>query len=81
MASAPLVPGRANDLNSTSRLELIVSYPNEEEHDKLVNDKKSNLKYTVDAPHPLVREGGAVQGRMHSVRVASWEGGRFFVTC
>jgi hypothetical protein len=55
VASAPLVPGRSNDLNSTSKLELIVSYPDEEDRAKLVNHKKSNLKYTVDAPHPLVR--------------------------
>eukprot|EP00195_Chlamydomonas_chlamydogama_P005623 CAMPEP_0202898432 /NCGR_PEP_ID=MMETSP1392-20130828/6957_1 /ASSEMBLY_ACC=CAM_ASM_000868 /TAXON_ID=225041 /ORGANISM="Chlamydomonas chlamydogama, Strain SAG 11-48b" /LENGTH=338 /DNA_ID=CAMNT_0049584357 /DNA_START=110 /DNA_END=1123 /DNA_ORIENTATION=- len=57
VASAPLIPGKANDLNSSSKLEFVVSYPDDEDHVTLKNSQVTDLKPSVSAPHPSGSKG------------------------
>ena len=70
VASAPVLAGKKNDLNSSSILDFVVSYPEESDLSTPTLSKTTNLKPLVDKAHPSGPADGAVSNGQQSMIIA-----------
>ena len=70
VASAPVLPGKKNDLNSSSLLDFVVSYPEEADLSTPTLSNTTHLKALVDQDHPSGPAEGAVSNGQQSMIIA-----------